>query len=45
MSQEHLSVVCKHKHMLKSRAPLDNFGALYSLLFMEFYGLNNHIEF
>ena len=39
MTQEHLSVVGKHKHMLKHGAPLDN------ILRMEFYGLNKQIEF
>ena len=36
MNNGHLSLVCKHKHMLKKGAPPDNFGALYRLLFYGF---------
>ena len=31
MNQKHLSVVCKHKHMLKNGAPPGNFGILHHL--------------
>ena len=43
MKQELLSLVCKHKHMLKNGAPPDKFGVQYRLLHTS--TLNNPIEF
>ena len=36
---------CKHKHMMKSVAPLDNGGVLYRLLPIEFHPLTSRIYF
>ena len=36
---------CKYKHMMKSGAPPDKFGALYHLLPVEFHGFNSRINF
>ena len=33
-----ISMSCKHKHMRKNGAPLDNFGVLYRLSHMELHG-------
>ena len=35
---------CKHKHMMKSGAPADNFGVLYRLLPIEFHGFTSRIN-
>ena len=36
---------CKHKHMIKSGAPPDKTGALYSLLLIDFHGFTSRIDF
>ena len=36
---------CKHKHMMKNGAPLDNVGVLYRLLSIEFHGFTSRIDF
>ena len=36
---------CKHKHMMKSRAPHDKVGVLYPLLPIEFHGFTTRIDF
>ena len=36
---------CKHKHMMKCRAPPDTFGVLYRLLPIEFHGFTSRIDF
>ena len=36
---------CKHKHMMKHGAPLDNVGVLYRLLSIEFHGFTSRIDF
>ena len=36
---------CKHKHMMKSGAPLDNVGVLCRLLPIEFHGFTSRINF
>ena len=35
---------CKHKHMMKSGAPPDNFGVLYHLLPIEFHDFTSRID-
>ena len=35
---------CKHKHMVKSRAPPDKVGVLHILLPIEYHGLNSRID-
>ena len=44
MNQKQFSVFCKHKHMLKKGAPPDNYGVVYPLLSLQFYGLNSQIN-
>ena len=36
---------CKHKHMMKNRAPPDKVGVLYSLLPVEFHSFTSRIDF
>ena len=36
---------CKHKHMMKSRAPPDNVGVMYCMLPIEFHGFTSRIDF
>ena len=33
MNKEHLSLVCKHRHMFKNGAPPENFGILYCFIY------------
>ena len=42
MKGKHHSLDCKHKHMMKSGAPHDNFGILSAT---EFHGFNIRIDF
>ena len=36
---------CKHKHMMKSRAPPDKVGVLNCLLPVEFHGFTSRVDF
>ena len=36
---------CKHKHMIKSRAPPDKDGVLHHLLSIEFHEFTSRIDF
>ena len=36
---------CKHKHMMKSGAPLDKVGVLRRLLPIKFHGFTSRLDF
>ena len=36
---------CKHRHMMKSGAPLDEVGDMYHMLPIEFHGFTSRIDF
>ena len=45
MNEEHISLVCNHKHMLKKGTPPDEIEVRYCISPVEFYYCNNIMNF